>query len=131
MQYRSSRSNRSTGLRRSILTFRSQEPDVEGGVTSKSLDAWKELVAGYHDAFSSSKFVVLMQIAEGDLVATRWEITATHTGDNMGRVPTNKEITWTGVEIDRFEDDKIVESWVDWDKYRLFEELGLVKQLQE
>ena len=108
-----------------------QEPDVEGGVTSKSLDAWKELVAGYHDAFSSSKVVVLMQIAEGDLVATRWEITATHTGDYMGRAPTNKEITWTGVEIDRFEDDKIVESWVDWDKYRLFEGLGLVKQLQE
>ena len=108
-----------------------QEPDVEGGVTSKSLDAWKELVAGYRDAFSSSKVVVLMQIAEGDLVATRWEITATHTGDYMGRAPTNKEITWTGVEIDRFEDDKIVESWVDWDKYRLFEGLGLVKQLQE
>ena len=108
-----------------------QEPDVEGGVTSKSLDAWKKLVAGYHDAFSSSKVVVLMQIAEGDLVATRWEFTATHTGDYMGRATTNKEITWTGVEIDRFEDDKTVESWVDWDKYRLFEGLGLVKQLQE
>ncbi len=104
-----------------------QEPDVEGGVTAKSLDAWKELVRGYHDAFSNSKVHVLMQIAEGDLVATRWEFTATHTGDYMGLAPTNKEITWTGVEIDRFENGKIVESWVNWDKYRLFQGLGLVK----
>ena len=45
----------------------------------------------------------------------------------MGLPPTGTEITWTGVQIDRFEDGKIVESWVDWDKYRLFQGLGLVK----
>jgi predicted ester cyclase len=104
-----------------------QESDVEGGVTAKSLEAWKELVRGYQSAFSNSKVDVSMQIAEGDRVATRWEVTATHTGDYMGLAPTNKEITWTGVDIDRFENGKIVESWVDWDKYRLFQGLGLVK----
>ena len=50
-----------------------QEPDVEGGVSDKSLAAWKELVSDYHKSFSNSKALVLMQIAEGDLVATRWE----------------------------------------------------------
>ena len=104
-----------------------QESDVEGGVSSRSLDAWKDLVGGYHSAFSNSKVRVLMQIAEGDLAATRWEITATHTGDYMGLEPTNKEVTWTGVSIDRFENGKIVETWVDWDKYRLFQGLGLAK----
>ncbi len=39
----------------------------------------------------------------------------------MDLAPTNKEVTWTGVSIDRFENGKIVESWVDWDKYRLFQ----------
>ncbi len=104
-----------------------QEPDVEGGVSDKSLEAWKELISGYHKAFSNSKALVLMQIAEGDLVATRWEFTAIHTGDFMGAAPTGKQVTWTGVQIDRFEDGKIVESWVDWDKYRFLEGLGLVK----
>ena len=104
-----------------------QEPDVEGGVSDKSLEAWKELVSGYHKSFSNSKVLVLMQIAEGDQVATRWEITATHTGDFMGLAPTGKQVIWTGVQIDRFEDDKIVESWVNWDKYRFFEGLGLMK----
>jgi hypothetical protein len=30
-------------------------------------------------------------------------------------------------QIDRIADGKIVESWVDWDKYRLFETLGFLK----
>lgn len=104
-----------------------QEPYAEGGVKALSLAAWKELVRGYHKAFSDSKVRVLMQIAEGNLVATRWEITATQTGSYMGLAPTGKEISWTGVEIDRFETGKIVESWVNWDKFSLFEGLGLVK----
>jgi predicted ester cyclase len=67
-----------------------------------------------------------MQVAEDDLVATRWEFTATHTGSYMGLAPTGKQAIWTGIEIDRCADGKIVESWVDWDKYRLFESLGLL-----
>jgi predicted ester cyclase len=66
-----------------------------------------------------------MQIAEGDLVATRWEFNVVHSGAFMGQAPTGKEITWTGIQIDRFENGRIVESWVDWDKYRFFQGLGL------
>ena len=104
-----------------------QEPDAEGGVSKKSLEAWEGLVSDYHKSFSNSKALILMQIAQGDRVATRWEFTATHTGDFMGLSPTGKQVTWTGVQIDRFEDGRIVESWVDWDKYRFFEGLGLLK----
>jgi predicted ester cyclase len=103
-----------------------QEPDVQGGISEKSLEKWKQLVSDFHKAFSNSKVCVLMQIAEGDLVANRWEFTATHTGEFMGLKPTAKEVTWTGVQIDRFKDAKIVESWVDWDKYRFLEGLGLL-----
>jgi len=67
---------------------------------------------------------ILLQIAEGDLVATRWQFTAIQTGEYLGHPPTGKEATWTGVQIDRFGDGRIVESWVDWDKFRLFEQLG-------
>ncbi len=48
-----------------------QESDVEGGVSTRSLESWKELVRDYHDAFSNSKIQILMQIAESDRVATR------------------------------------------------------------
>ena len=65
-------------------------------------------------------------IAEGDLVATRWQFEATHTGVYLGRPPTGKRAIWTGVQIDRVANGRIVESWVDWDKCRLFETLGFV-----
>ena len=94
-------------------------------MTAKSLVAWKELVAGYHEAFSNSRVKVLMQIAEGDLVANRWEITAVHTGSFMAAAATGNEVTWTGVQIDRIENGKIVESWVNWDKYSFLQGIGL------
>ena len=104
-----------------------QEPDVAGGVSAKNLEVYKELLAGYHAAFSNSRNEVLMQLAEGDLVATRWRFTAVQSGDYEGLAPTGKEVTWTGVQIDRFENGKIAESWVDWDKFSLFVQLGLAK----
>jgi len=104
-----------------------QEPYASGGSKALSLEEWGKLVSEYHDAFSKSTVRVLMQIAEGDFVATQWEITATQTGSYLGHAPSEKTVTWTGVSIDRFKDGKIVESWVNWDKYSLFEGLGLLK----
>jgi predicted ester cyclase len=104
-----------------------QESDAKGGVASVDLQGWKEIVAENHRAFSDFQVRILMQIAEGGLVATRWQFTATQTGVYLGHPPSGKTAVWTGVQIDRFENGKIVESWVDWDKYRLFETLGFLK----
>ncbi len=103
-----------------------QEPDVSGGVSDKTLVDWERLVTEFHGAFSNVEARPLMQVAEGDLVATRWQITATHTGEYMGAQPTGKVVSWTGVQLDRYQGGKIAESWVDWDKYGLFAALGLV-----
>jgi predicted ester cyclase len=104
-----------------------QEPGAIGGVTSLDLAGWKSVVEENHSAFSDFQVRVLTQIAEGDLVATRWRFTAIQTGPYLGHAPTGKRATWTGVQIDRFKNGKIVESWVDWDKYHLFEELGFIR----
>ncbi|MEM7445243.1 MAG: ester cyclase [Pseudomonadota bacterium] len=104
-----------------------QDSDVEGA-GARGLEAFKDLVRGYHEAFSNSQVKVLTQIAEGDYVATRWQITATNTGDYMDLAKaTNKSMTWTGVLVDRFEGGKIAETWVEWDQYRFFQGLGIVK----
>lgn len=103
-----------------------QESDVEGE-GHRDLGGFKDLVNGFHRAFSNSQVTVLSQIAEGDLVSTRWEITATNTGDYMDLAKaTNLTMTWRGVLTDRFENGKIAETWVDWDEYRFFKALGLI-----
>ncbi|MEZ5787373.1 MAG: ester cyclase [Xanthobacteraceae bacterium] len=102
------------------------QESAAGSVTALDLAGWKAVVAENHRAFSDFQVTILMQIAEGDLVATRWRFEATHTGVYLGHPPTGKRTTWTGVQIDRIANGRIVESWVDWDKYRLFETLGFV-----
>lgn len=104
-----------------------QESHVDGSVEAVGLKGWEDIVDRHHTAFASSKCEVLMQIAERDLVATRWRFTVTHTGDYLCVPPTDKTISWTGVQIDRVTGGRIVESWVDWDKYSLLQGIGLVK----
>ncbi|MCG8585841.1 MAG: ester cyclase [Pirellulales bacterium] len=101
-----------------------QMPDVEGSVSSKSLEEWKSLVADFKRGFPDSQCEILVQVAEGNYVASRWQLTGTHTGDFRDMKATGKRATWTGVHTDRFADGKMVESWVEWDKYRFLDELG-------
>lgn len=103
-----------------------QEPYVEGGCKALDLAGYKELVRHYRAAFSDSHVSISMQAAEGDLVATHWEVTATHTGEFAGSPATQKTVTWTGIQIDRYEDGKAVESWVDWDRYGFLSGLGVL-----
>ena len=104
-----------------------QMPDAAGGTSDKSLEEWKALVAEFHSGFSDVKMEVMLQVAEGDYVCSRWRITGKQTGEFRGlEEPTGKTSTWTGVHTDRYEGGKLVESWVDWDKYGFLEGLGLV-----
>ncbi len=104
-----------------------QLPDAAGGISSKSLEEWKALVADFHKGFSDVKMDVLLQVSEGNYVSSRWRLTAKHTGKFKDLDPTGKSTTWTGVHTDRYEGGKLVESWVDWDKYSFLEGLGLVR----
>ncbi len=103
-----------------------QIPDAAGSISSKSLEEWKTLVADFHKGFSNVKIEILLQIEEGNFVCSRWRLTAQHTGTFGELTATGKTSTWTGVHTDRYEDGKLVESWVDWDKYSFLEGLGLV-----
>ena len=104
-----------------------QLPDAAGGTATRSREEWKALLADFHAGFSNVKMEVLLQVAEGDYVCSRWRQTAKHTGKFEGLAATGKTTTWSGVQTDRYEGDKLVESWVDWDKYSLLDGLGLIR----
>ena len=106
-----------------------QEPiaasDGEKGVT---LDELKAIVASYHSAFPGTKVNILMQVAEDMHVATHWTFSGVQTGTYEGLAPTNKPVTWAGTSIDEYDaDGKIIQTWVVWDKFTMFRELGLIK----
>ncbi|WP_444944087.1 ester cyclase [Microbulbifer sp. ZKSA006] len=103
-----------------------QMPYAGGGTSVLSTQDWQKLVTEFHKGFSNVKMEVLLQVAEGDYVCTRWKLTATHSKKFQQYEATGKISSWTGVHTDRYQDGKLVESWVDWDKFTFMERLGLV-----
>ena len=86
----------------------------------------KTFAAEFRKAFPDFRDSIDIQIAEGDMVATRATSRGTHRGMFMGVEPTNKELSWTGITIDRIAEGKIVESWATWDMMGMMQQLGVV-----
>lgn len=96
---------------------------------TKGPQGTRELIEGFRSAFPDIEIRIEEQVAEGDLVVTRWTGTGTHKGELMGVAPTGKGTTVTGVTIDKIKDGKIVESWNNWDTLGLMRQLGVVEEL--
>ncbi len=86
----------------------------------------KESARGYREAFPDLKATVEQVVAEGDLVATRWTCRGTQKGELFGIAPTGKQVTVTGITIDKYVDGKLAESWSNWDTLGLMQQLGAV-----
>ena len=83
-------------------------------------------IRGWNAAFET-RFAIDEQIAEGDKVATRVTMHATHSrGDFQGLAPTGKQTVSEGISIERLKDGKIVERQVVSDWWSLMQQLGLI-----
>jgi steroid delta-isomerase-like uncharacterized protein len=88
--------------------------------------AFKDFVQMYLSAFPDGGITVDEQIAEGDIVATRWTGRGTHEGDLMGIAPTRKQVTVSGISFSRFKNGKLVEDWSNWDTFGMLQQVGAV-----
>lgn len=61
--------------------------------------------------FPNLKVEILDQVAENDLVTTRKQIKATHTGEIFGIPPSNKDVVINIIDIIRIHDGKYAEHW--------------------
>jgi predicted ester cyclase len=80
----------------------------------------------FRQAFPDIHDSIDIQLAEANMVATRFTSMGTHRGAFMGVAPTNRELTWTGITIDRISEGKIVESWANWDMMGMLQQLGAI-----
>ena len=91
-----------------------------------NLESYKGYVAAILTGFPDFHVTTEDLIAEGDKVAVRWIITATHQGEFAGIPATDIEATWTGMTIWRFADGKLVEGWWSKDVLGLLIQLGVI-----
>ena len=90
--------------------------------------AAKQFVSANLAAFPDLEITIQDQIAENDLVATRYVIRATHRGEFANIPPTGKTFMVTGIEMHRFADSKLVELWNIVDLLGMLQQLGVVQK---
>ena len=72
---------------------------------------YRETVEFVRNIFPDIKMTVEDTIEQGDKVAARFTITATHDNEFMGFAPTGRKLSWAGVGIVRVIDGKMAERW--------------------
>lgn len=86
----------------------------------------KQAVTLFRNAFPDLTYRVDLQIVQGELVATRFTATGTHTGTFQDIPPTGRRVTYTGIDMNRIIDGRIVEAWVNYDALGLLQQIGAV-----
>jgi predicted ester cyclase len=104
---------------------RGPEPGVVRGP-----DGLKQAVTMFRSAFPDLSYTIEQEMAEGDCVMTRFSATGTHRGPFLSMEPSGRSVTYTGVDINRIVDGRVVESWVYYDALGLLEQVGLVPRIE-
>jgi steroid delta-isomerase-like uncharacterized protein len=97
--------------------------DLRPGAPSPGPEGMKRITAEFRAAFPDLRFEVDILLGEDDFVAARWTVSGTHTGRPGDVEPTGRTASFSGVNIFRFANGKVVEIWNHRD------DLGLREQL--
>ena len=87
----------------------------------------KAYVAALRAGFPNLRITVEDQVAEGDLVVTRWVARGTHRGAFQGVPATGRDVVVAGTDIDRIAGGKVAECWAHVDELGLMRQLGAVE----
>ncbi|HKV12622.1 MAG TPA: ester cyclase [Thermoanaerobaculia bacterium] len=88
-----------------------------------------EFIGLYRRAFPDLHLKIEDQMAENDRVVTRFRFEGTQTGPLMGIAASGQRVSVEGIRIDRIENGKIAESWMQWDLLHLLEQVGALPNL--
>jgi predicted ester cyclase len=90
---------------------------------------FKQFGSVYFTAFPDLYITIDGQVAEGEMVVTRWTSHGTNTGGLFGMPATNKSATITGITISRIVDGKAVETWTNFDNLGMLQQLGVIPSM--
>lgn len=85
---------------------------------------YRTLAEGTREAFEDLSYEVEDVLVDGEKVAVRWTMRGTHAGPLFGVAPSWETVEAEGIEIDRFEDGRLVEAWIQTDEKSILEQIG-------
>jgi predicted ester cyclase len=104
------------------LVYHSPDGDIHG------LEGARQLVIAMRSDFPDFHVTADDVLAEGDKVVVRFTDSGTYEGGEFGATAMGKRVTWTGVDIFRIADGKIIEGWGVGDMLGLMRQLGVYPQ---
>jgi predicted ester cyclase len=97
-----------------------------GGVEVKGIEGYTQFTAALRSAYPDIRVTIEDILGEGDLVATRTFCTFTFTGKAGPDSLNGQRVSMTGSILDRFKGGKIAETWEQYDRLDLFQQLGVL-----
>jgi steroid delta-isomerase-like uncharacterized protein len=88
-------------------------------------ELYKALASGTREIFPDLEITIEDMIASGEKVALRWTMTGTHEGSMFGVEPTGRQVKLTAIEINHFNEEKLIETWTQSDQLGLMQQLGI------
>jgi steroid delta-isomerase-like uncharacterized protein len=68
-------------------------------------------------------------LIDGDMSASRWTSGGTATGEFRGLPPTGKSYVMSGMEMAKWEGDRIVEQWTNYDLLGALQQAGIIPEM--
>ena len=84
----------------------------------------KKIAADFRAAFPDLHMTIDVIVAEGDIIAARWTTEGTNTGQWGSIPPTGKRAKFSGVNIFRIANGRVVEIWNHRDDLGVMQQLG-------
>jgi predicted ester cyclase len=92
------------------------------------LEAWSQFTGSFVEAFPDLRLTVEDIFSGGDMVAARVAFRGTHRGEFQDIPPTDKQVAFSSIEIDRMVDGKVAEHWFEMDLLGLMHQLGAIPE---
>lgn len=102
------------------------DPQNPFAARMRGFDVLRAQIEMYRAAFPDLVMTTDAQYEDGDVVVSRWTAVGTQTGDLPILPATGRRATVTGMLIDRYDGDRIAESWSNWDTLGMLQQLGAI-----
>ena len=106
------------------LTVAEVEFDAPPGIP-RNREGWKQNRLLLQQGIPDAHWHITEMLAEGDMVACRFQFHGTHSGDLFGIPPTGKPINITGTSLLRLQDGRITWQRINNDDLGMMSQLGL------
>jgi len=90
-------------------------------------ELYQQLAAGTEEIFPDMELTIHETVAADEKVAVRWTMSGTHEGAGFGMEPTGETVEFDAIEINRFENGKLRETWTQSDQLGMLQQIGAIQ----